>query len=176
MPASSNERLSLLAQWREDWIAHQKDWFNPGFRAIVVHRFGNWRMTIRPKLLRAPFSVLYRMMYRRILRSYGIELSYSTVVGRRTAFHHQGGIVINGACVIGDDCVIRHGVTMGIRYEDRLTEVPTVGNGVSIGVGAILLGGIHVGDGAKIGANSLVLCDVPPGASAIGSPARIVFS
>src|SRR5207248_3062801 len=72
--------LGLFAQLREDWIAHGRDWTRPGFRAVAVHRFGNWRMRIGNKMLRAPFSVIYRMMFRYVRNHYGIELPYSVVL------------------------------------------------------------------------------------------------
>jgi len=67
---------SLFAQIREDWQAHGRDWTKPGFRAVAVHRFGVWRMTVRPKLLRAPLSLVYRALYRRCRNVYGIELPF----------------------------------------------------------------------------------------------------
>src|SRR5436190_14037389 len=86
---STDQPLGLLAQIREDWVAHGRDWTKPGFRAIAVHRFGNWRMKIRNRVLRAPLSVLYRHVYRRVRNHYGIELPYSAVVGRRVIIEHQ---------------------------------------------------------------------------------------
>src|SRR3954463_1803919 len=91
---SSDQPMGLLAQIREDWIAHGRDWTKPGFRAVAAHRFGNWRMRIRSKVLRAPFSLVYRMMYRRVRNVYGIELPYTAKVGRRVVFEHQGAVVI----------------------------------------------------------------------------------
>ena len=64
----------LFAQIKEDWIANGKDSTKPGFRAIAVYRFGNWRMTIKSKLLRAPFSIFYRMLFRRVRNGYSIEI------------------------------------------------------------------------------------------------------
>src|SRR5947207_8760398 len=104
---STEQPLGLVAQIREDWIAHGRDWTRPGFRAVAVHRFGNWRMRIRSKFLRAPFSVIYRMMFRRVRNVYGIELPYTVKLGRRVIFEHQSGIVIHGNSVIGDGCIIR---------------------------------------------------------------------
>src|SRR5438874_10744274 len=100
---TSAQPLSLFAQIKEDWIAHGRDWTKPGFRAVAVHRFGNWRMGIRPKFLRAPFSIMYRMLYRRCRNVYGIELPYTVQLGRRVVFEHQSGIVIHGNVTIGDD-------------------------------------------------------------------------
>ena len=172
-PLSPGE-LSLREQVREDWVAHERAWANPGFRVIAIHRFGNWRMRIRHKALRVPFSLLYRWLERRCIRHWGIELPYSVVVGRRTVIHHQGMLVVNGWCRIGDDCILRHGVTLGLRYLDRPMEVPIIGNRVNIGVGAVILGGITIGDDVQVGANAVVLQDVPAGSTVVGNPARIL--
>ncbi|MCB1625177.1 MAG: serine acetyltransferase, partial [Pseudomonadales bacterium] len=85
---------------------------------------------------------------------------------------HQGAIVIHGSAVIGDDCVIRQGVTLGNRYNDRPREAPQLGKGVNVGAGAKLLGAITIGDHATIGANAVVLNDVAPGDTVVGIPAR----
>ncbi len=164
----------MLALIREDHAAHGRDWTRPGLRAVAVHRFGNWRMSVRPKLLRAPLSVLYRMAYRRCRNVYGIELPYTVALGRRVVIEHQGGIVIHGHCRIGDDCIIRQNCTLGIRSLDRLADAPMLAERVNVGAGAVLLGAISIGAGAQIGANAVVLQDVPPGALAVGVPARLV--
>jgi serine O-acetyltransferase len=163
----------MIRQIGEDLTAHGGDSTKPGFRAVAVHRFGVWRMTVSPKLLRAPLSILYRFLFRYVRNHYGIELPYSAVVGRRVVFEHQSGIVVHGATVIGDDCIIRQNCTFGIRRMDRLNEAPTLGRGVDVGAGAVILGGIHIGDQASIGANAVVLQDIPPGALAVGVPAAI---
>jgi serine O-acetyltransferase len=171
-----HDQPGLLALIREDFHAHRRDWTRPGFRAIAVYRFGVWRMGVRPKFLRAPLSVLYRMMFHRVRNHYGIELPYSARIGRGVVFEHQSGIVIHGNSVIGDGCVIRQGVTLGIRREDDLDGVPVLGKRVNVGAGAVLLGRICIGDDAQIGANSVVLHDVPAGAKVGGVPARILRS
>jgi serine O-acetyltransferase len=159
---------------REDFDVHEGDWTRPGFRALFVHRFGVWRMHIKPRLLRAPFSVLYRAMYRRVRNRYGIELPYTARVGRRVVIEHQHGIVVHGACEIGDECVIRQGVTIGLRRTYQPTAVPVLGRRVNVGAGAKIIGPVNIGDGADIGANAVVLEDVPAGALVAGVPARIV--
>jgi serine O-acetyltransferase len=166
--------IALVAQIQEDLRAHGGDWTKPGFRAVAVHRFGVWRMTIEPKLARAPFSILYRSMYRYVRNHYGIELPYSVELGRRVVFEHQGDIVIHGACRIGDGCIIRQGVTLGLRHLEKPSEVPVLGRSVNVGAGAKLFGGITVNDRANIGANAVVLIDVPEGATAVGVPAKII--
>lgn len=175
MSAASDEQpLSLWQQIKEDWIAHGRDWTKPGFRAVAVHRFGVWRMTVEPKLLRAPFSVVYRALFRHVRNVYGIELPYTVQLGRRVIIEHQSAIVIHGQTVIGDDSVIRQGVTMGNRYLDRPTEAPRLGKRVNVGAGAKILGGITLGDDANVGANAVVLKDVPAGKTAVGIPAKII--
>jgi serine O-acetyltransferase len=170
-PRSFSQMLGMI---RRDYIAHKRDWTLPGFRAVAVHRFGNWRMNVRPKILRAPFSVLYRSLYRRCRNVYGIELPYTAQLGQDVVFEHQGGVVIHGNSRIGDGCIIRQGVTLGLRSLERLDDAPHLGNHVDVGAGAKILGAVRIGDGARIGANAVVLCDVPAGATAVGIPARIL--
>ncbi|HWB00503.1 MAG TPA: serine acetyltransferase [Pirellulales bacterium] len=163
----------LWRQIHEDWIAHGRDWTKPGFRAVAVHRFGVWRMGVEPKLLRAPLSMLYRFLFRRIRNRYGIELPYSAQLGRRVIVEHQSCIVVHGDCVIGDDCIIRQGCTLGNRTLGAPFDAPVLGKQVNVGAGAKLLGAVRIGDGANIGANAVVLADVPAGATAVGIPARV---
>jgi serine O-acetyltransferase len=165
--------MSLIQQVKNDWINHEKDWTKPGFKALVYHRFGNWRMEIKPKLLRFPFSVLYRFLYRRARNKYGIELPYTVKIGQNVVFEHQHGIVIHGNVVIGDHCIIRQGVTIGNRYLDRPFAVPILGNHVNIGTGAVIMGDIKIGNNVNIGANAVVLISVPDNHVAYGVPAKI---
>ncbi|HTV23180.1 MAG TPA: serine O-acetyltransferase [Polyangiaceae bacterium] len=172
-PVAELARLVELA--REDLEAHDGDWSRPGFQALLVHRFGTWRMSIRSKLLRAPFSICSRTLFAAVRNFYGIELPVSASIGRRVVFEHQHGIVVHGNSVIGDDCIIRQGVTLGIRRMDRLTEAPVLGRGVNVGAGAKILGRVFIGDGADIGANAVVLEDVPAQALAVGIPAKSIL-
>ena len=144
-----------------------------GLWPIVVHRFGNWRMGIRPKLLRAPFSLAYNLMYTVVEMTTGVSLPYTVPVGRRVRIWHQGGTILH-ARSIGDGTQIRQNTTMGIASMHRVGEIPTIGARVDIGCGACILGDVHIGDDAKIGANAVVLIDVPAGATAVGVPARVV--
>ncbi|MET0341076.1 MAG: serine O-acetyltransferase [Polyangiales bacterium] len=170
----SAAKPSLWELLREDYEAHGRDATRPGFRAVAVHRFGTWRMGIGPKVLRAPLSVAYRAMYRAVRNLYGIELPYTVSLGRRVVFEHQHGIVVHGSTVIGDDCIIRQGVTLGIRSMDHLDHAPVLGRGVNVGAGAKILGPVRVGDNADVGANAVVLEDVPAGGLAVGVPAKLV--
>jgi serine O-acetyltransferase len=166
--------LGLWQQIKEDWIAHGRDWTRPGFRAVAIQRFGVWRMKIEPKILRAPFSILYRALFRKVRNTYGIELPYTVQLGRRVIIEHQSCIVIHGDCVIGDDSIIRQGVTLGNRYLDRPFDAPKLGARVNVGAGAKIFGNVTIGDDANIGANAVVLCDVPAGATAVGLPAKLI--
>jgi serine O-acetyltransferase len=167
--------MTLFKQIKDDWVNHGKDWTKPGFRALAYHRFGNWRMDVKPKILRAPLSILYGFLYRRARNLYGIELPYTAQIGQGVIIEHQHGIVIHGNVVIGDNCIIRQGVTIGIRYMDRLTEAPVIGNNVNIGAGAKLLGKITIGDNVNIGANAVVIHDVPQDGLYVGFPQKAVY-
>lgn len=168
--------LGFWQQIKEDWIAHGCDWTKPGFRAVAVHRFGVWRMKIESKLLRAPFSIVYRFLYRKVRNRYGIELPYTVKLGRRVIFEHQSGIVIHGNCSIGDDSIIRQGVTLGNRHLDCPLDAPSLGMRVNVGAGAKIFGSVTIGDDTNIGANAVVLRDIPPGVTAVGIPAKIIAS
>jgi serine O-acetyltransferase len=165
---------ALWAELREDWIAHGRDWTLPGFRAIAVHRFGNWRLTVRPRPLRRLLGLFYWCLFRYVRNHYGIELPYSARLGRRVVLEHQGLIVVHGNSEIGDDCIIRHGCTLGNRRLTAPQAAPRLGRRVNVGAGAQILGAVSIGDDATIGANAVVLIDVPAGALAVGVPARLV--
>ncbi len=172
--SAGSEPIGLRAQITEDWEVHGRDWTLPGFRAVAVHRFGVWRMGIKNRWLRAPCSILYNFLYRYVRNHYGIELLYTVKVGRRLMIGHQGTIVFHENSQVGDDCIIRHGVTLGAGSHKRSHDAPRLGNRVQIGAGAMILGPITIGDGAAIGANAVVTSDVPPGAKVIVAPAQIV--
>ncbi len=124
-------------------------------------------------LLRPPTLFAYRLIVEWIL---GFELSPYTKVGRRLILWHGVGTVIHANAVLGDDVLLRHGITIGVAVElsDGLAPVPIIGNRVTIGAGAAILGGVRIGDDVTIGANAVVLQDVPAGATAVGIPARVL--
>jgi serine O-acetyltransferase len=166
--------VGFWALVREDLKTNSGDWTTPGFRALFVHRFGNWRMGIGRRWIRMPISAVYRMLYRYVRNHYGVELDQGTRIGRRVAIDHQSGIVLSAYSSVGDDCRLRQNTTIGIVSLDDFRAAPRIGRGVDIGAGAVILGPITVGDGAAIGANAVVLKDVPAGALAVGVPARII--
>jgi len=131
-------------------------------------------MQVQPRWLRAPLSILYRMLYRHVRNVYGIDLPYTVQLGRRVVIEHQGAIVIHGNAIIGDESILRQGVTLGNRYLKRPLEAPRLGKRVNVGAGAKILGAVILGDDAQIGANAVILTDVPAGATAVGNPARII--
>lgn len=156
----------------EDFRTHGSKLTEPGFWALAVHRFGNARMAIQPKLLRAPLTLAYDAMSLGVNWVWGIDLSYVVKVGRRVRIWHHGGIVL-GARSIGDDVHIRHNTTLGL-VRRGCGEKPTIGNRVDIGVGACVLGSVTVEDDCVIGANTVVLRDLPAGSTVLGVPARPV--
>lgn len=163
--------IGFFALLAEDYRTHDRILLEPGFLAVAVHRFGNARMAVGPRLLRAPLSLVYHVLYRLVAWIWGIDLSYTVRLGRRVRIWHHGGMVL-GARAIGDDVHIRHNTTFGVLNRRELTGKPIIGNRVDIGVGACILGAVTVGDDAVVGPNSVVLRDVPAGAVFMGVPAR----
>ncbi len=102
----------------------------------------------------------------------GISIPKSATIGPGVRIHHFGGVVIHENAVIGANCTLRHGVTIGDRHHGG--PVPVLEDDVELGAYAQILGGIRIGRGAKIGAMAVVLDDVPPGATAVGNPARVI--
>ncbi len=165
--------VSIFAILQEDLRTHDGNPFEQGFWAIAVHRFGNWRMNIRPKVLRLPFSVLYKFLYKWVEWTCGISLPYTVKLGRRVRIWHHSGIIVS-ARSIGDDVQIRQNTTFGVLRTQHNFELPVIEDRVDIGVGAVILGGITVGHDSVIGANAVVLKDVPPHSVAVGVPARVI--
>lgn len=161
---------------KRDWKANSKSINHAGFRTLVVYRFGRWRMTIKNKILRAPLSFLYRQMEKHVRFKYGIELPYTVILGNNVTFEHQNGIVIHGQSKIGDGCIIRQGVTIGNKSHDAPFHAPSIGSYVNIGAGAKILGAITIGEHALIGANAVVVKDIPAYAVVAGIPAKIIGS
>src|SRR3984885_5876350 len=157
----------------EDWRTHDRQLLRQGLWVMTVYRFGRWRYKIRWRWIRLPFSVAYKFLrlFSEILT--GIELPCEAIVGRRFRIDHFGGIIISGDAVFGEDCIVRNGVTVGLRNTGK-SGSPIIGDRVDIGAGAKLLGSIRIGNDVAIGANAVVLHDVPSNSIAVGIPARVL--
>jgi serine O-acetyltransferase len=140
----------------------------PGVHALIFHRLlagPCWRLGLR--WLARWFSTIARWMT-------GIEIHPGATIGRRVFIDHGMGVVIGETAEIGDDCTLYHGVTLGGTSWNKGKRHPTLGRGVVIGAGAKILGPILIGDDARVGSNAVVVREVPPGATAVGIPARIL--
>jgi serine O-acetyltransferase len=156
----------------EDLRAQREGLLGLGFWALLVYRFGHARFVIKNKVVRAPWTIVYVILHKLTEILCGISIGSTAIIGRRLCIEHHGCIVIHGASVIGDDCLIRHGVTLGNTGPDDPLGAPRIADRVQIGAGAKLLGRIRVGHGAIIGANAVVTHDVPDNAVVGGVPAR----
>ncbi|OGV75894.1 MAG: serine O-acetyltransferase [Methylotenera sp. RIFCSPLOWO2_02_FULL_45_14] len=139
----------------------------PGVHALLMHRLSHW-------LWKADFFWLGRFLSHIGRWLTGIEIHPGATIGRRVFIDHGMGVVIGETAVIGDDCTLYHGVTLGGTSWNKGKRHPTLGAGVVIGAGAKVLGPITIGENAKIGSNAVVVKDVPANATAVGIPARIL--
>ena len=140
----------------------------PGFHALQCHRLAHWRWGHRLRWLARWVSHWGRWLT-------GVEIHPGATIGRRVFIDHGMGVVIGETAVIGDECTLYHGVTLGGTSWNKGRRHPTLQRGVVIGAGAKVLGPILIGEGAKIGSNAVVVKDVPPRATAVGIPARIIL-
>ena len=139
----------------------------PGFHALQLHRLAHALWDLRLRWLARFLSHVARFLT-------GIEIHPGAVIGRRVFIDHGMGVVIGETAEIGDDCTLYHGVTLGGVSWNKGKRHPTLGKGVVVGAGAKILGPFVVGDGAKVGSNSVVVKAVPAGATVVGIPARTV--
>src|SRR5947207_6100768 len=139
----------------------------PGFHALQLHRLSHTLWTWQLRWVARFLSHVTRFLT-------GIEIHPGAVIGRRVFIDHGMGVVIGETAEIGDDCTLYHGVTLGGVSWNKGKRHPTLGKGVVVGAGAKILGPFIVGDGAKVGSNSVVVKAVPAGATVVGIPARVV--
>ncbi len=139
----------------------------PGFKAVLRHRIAHKLYNKGHKFLATRISNTTR-------RKYGIEIHPAAKLGNGVFIDHGMGVVIGETAIVGDNCTIYQGVTLGGTGKDKGKRHPTLGNNVLVGCGAKLLGNFTVGDNAKIAANAVVLSDVPENCTCVGIPARIV--
>lgn len=139
----------------------------PGVHALLIHRLSHWVWSKRFFWVARFISHISRFFT-------GIEIHPGATIGRRVFIDHGMGVVIGETAVIGNDCTLYHGVTLGGTSWNKGKRHPTLEQGVVIGAGAKVLGPIVIGKGAKIGSNAVVVKDVPENATAVGIPARIL--
>jgi len=139
----------------------------PGVHAIWFHRLSH-RMWQEPRL-----RLLARLLSQTVRAVTGVEIHPGAQLGRRLFIDHGMGVVIGETAVVGDDVLLFHGVTLGGRSMRRGKRHPTLGDNVTVGAGAKVLGPVQIGSGAQIGANAVVITDVPPDYVAVGIPAKI---
>ncbi|NCC28726.1 MAG: serine O-acetyltransferase [Gammaproteobacteria bacterium] len=139
----------------------------PGLHAVLAHRLTHrlWKRNL--KWLARVISNLARLFT-------GIEIHPGAVIGRRFFIDHGMGVVIGETAVIGDDCTLYHGVTLGGTTWQKGKRHPTLGRDVVVGAGAKVLGPLLIGDGVRIGSNAVVVKSVPAGATVVGVPGRII--
>lgn len=141
----------------------------PGMYAIQWHRLSHYLWKVNLKWLARVLSTVSRWLT-------GIEIHPGATIGRRFFIDHGMGVVIGETAVIGDDCTLYHGVTLGGTSWKKGKRHPTLGSDVVVGAGAKILGPIYIGNGARIGSNAVVVKDVPAGATVVGVPGRTVRS
>jgi serine O-acetyltransferase len=141
----------------------------PGLHALIMHRWAHacWRHG---------FRWLGRFISNQARFLTGIEIHPAALIGRQVFIDHGMGVVVGETAEIGDGCTIYQGVTLGgTSLAKGAKRHPTLGKGVIVGANSQVLGGFLVGDGARVGSNAVVLKPVPPGATAVGNPARVLF-
>jgi serine O-acetyltransferase len=166
-------RVDRAGYPREAWLYERALW------AVAAYRLGSWLdarfsawLAGRPVWVRYPIKITLLLAQRLMEAFTGVELPPQAEVGPGLRIWHGGNIVLNPRTRIGSHAVLRQGVTIGNLVPNG--PVPVIGDRVELGAYAQVLGGITIGDDARIGAMSVVLQDVPPGATAVGIPARIL--
>lgn len=138
----------------------------PGFHAILFYRIAHFFNKLKLKFIARFISQFARLLT-------GIEIHPGAQIGKRLFIDHGMGIVIGETATIGDNCTIYHGVTLGGTGKDKYKRHPDIGNNVIVGCGAKVLGPIKIGDNVKIGANAVVLKEVPDNSTVVGVPGII---
>lgn len=167
--------MPLYEVWAEDFDTHGRNLVSPGFWALAVHRIGA-RAARGPKVAQRPLENVHRVLSTAVDWVWGIRVPRHTSVGRRVHIWHFGSLLLN-ARSIGNDVHIRHDTTFGpLRATDGEgpEKLPVIHDRVEIGSGACILGGIEIGPGARVGANTVVIEPVTAGTTVFGVPARVI--
>jgi serine O-acetyltransferase len=169
----------MIRDVKADWARLRHDDFyraaiqligNNGYHAVILYRIASWFYTKR-------FPLVPHIVTSMALCFTGAEIFPQARIGGGLVIKHPAGIVIGSGAIIGRECTLLQNVTIGEKLNDQGDHsYPTIGHGVTICTGAVIVGSVTVGDGAMVGANAVVLCDVPAGTTAVGVPARIIVS
>jgi len=143
-----------------------------GVWAVAVFRFGHWLHTDAARPLAVPLKLPYLVAQKLIEIGTGIRIPARATIGPGLYIGHFGGIILHADTVMGAGCRLSPGVVVGVAGEGR-PGAPRIGDDVYLGAGAKVIGPVRIGNGARIGANAVVIADVPPGATAVGVPARV---
>lgn len=164
-----------IARYRAKGNSGKELWLNPAVWAIACYRLGNW-LNVDPPffLIRIPLKLISLLANKFCEVFMEMCIDPSATIGTGFYIPHIGGVHINPQVVIGSDCDITHRVTIGASAMGR-QGAPTIGNDVYIGTGAALVGKIRIGNGVKIAANTLVMSNIPDGATVMGVPGRIIM-
>lgn len=181
-PIELSSFADLVQIVREDSRTHSGDWSRPGFRALLMYRFGVWakgldRGSFLTDLRGRLLSMVYLWAHRYVRNHYAIELHREAMVGRGVEFVHQGGITIHKYATIGDRCRIMNDVTVGNAGRGMTPEeAPIIEEDVVVGTGAKVMGRVRVGRDSRIGPNVVVFTDVPAGSTLVPTAPRVIRS
>lgn len=162
---------------RQDFRAYTRDngkfcWEEPSIIIVILFRIGSYIRSIRFAPLRWLLTIFHLPIYMFFELFIGINIPRGAKIDGGLRIYHYGTIVLNSKCIIGKNCIIHHGVTIGVK--NAIEDVPIIGDNVNIGCGAVIIGRIKIGNNVDIGANAVVLRDVPDNCIAVGNPARIL--
>ena len=122
----------------------------------------------------SPLGIVYRLLYYRYTYKYGFQIAYHTKIGKGLQISHFGGVVVNSKAVIGVNCYLSHNITIGQTNRGRTKGYPVIGDRVWIGAGAVVVGGVTIGNNVLIAPNAYVNFDVPANSIVLGNPAKII--
>lgn len=168
---------ALCRVMRQD-MRNNFGWTRPGTRALLVYRLGAWIESLNPSLVKNVLRRIQLSMHRYVRNAYGIEIYSTATIGEGVIIGHQSGIVIHEFARIGNDCLIRQGVTLGIArghgQSPSPENAPTLGDRVDIGAGAVIMGAVTIGDDVRIFPNAVVLTNVPSNTTVMAATSRLV--